>query len=172
MTPTSPRSTRSMRPATQEKIAMRAKETTLDALMAKMKIELRQSEVDTKSDPEELGYIGWGPRSGPTPPAAPRRTPPLRLYRTGQGQRRIRLEKPRSRRRRTRPQLPRRTPRRRQCRRPRRLASGRRRHLYRGPPARPAPRHPARISRPRHQPRRRRRPQRRAIGCFVTGIGI
>ena len=56
---------------TQEKIAMRAKETTLDALMAKMKIELRQSEVDTKSDPEELGYIGWGPRSGPTPQPPP-----------------------------------------------------------------------------------------------------
>ena len=113
---------------------MRAKETTLDALMAKMKIELRQSEVDTKERSRGTRLHRLGTQVRAHAPAAPRRTPPLRLHRTGQGHRRFRLEKPRSRRWRTRPQLPRRTPRRRQCRRPRRLASSRRRHVHRGPP--------------------------------------
>ncbi|MBW8002203.1 MAG: fibronectin type III domain-containing protein [Planctomycetes bacterium] len=56
-------------------VATEAKETQLAALEEFMRTELKKSELDVESDPEKLGYIGWGPKAAPgpsTPPGQPR----------------------------------------------------------------------------------------------------
>jgi len=56
-------------------IATEAKNTALDALEETMRAELKKSEVDVGNDGEKLEYIGWGPKSAPspsTPPGQPR----------------------------------------------------------------------------------------------------
>ncbi len=52
-------------------VATEAKETQLEALEEFMRTELKKSELDVNSDPEKLGYIGWGPKAPPTASTAP-----------------------------------------------------------------------------------------------------
>ncbi len=52
-------------------VATEAKETQLESMEDFMRIELKKSELDVNSDPEKLGYIGWGPKASPTASAAP-----------------------------------------------------------------------------------------------------
>jgi len=57
------------------RVATEAKNAALDVLKKTMQGELKKSEADTANDPEELEYIGWGPRVSPThaqPPGQPR----------------------------------------------------------------------------------------------------
>jgi len=56
-------------------VATEAKNIALDALEELMRDELKKSEVDVGNDGEKLEYIGWGPKSAPspsTPPGQPR----------------------------------------------------------------------------------------------------
>ncbi len=56
-------------------VATEAKNTVLDTLEETMRAELKKSEVDVGNDGEKLEYIGWGPKSAPspsTPPGQPR----------------------------------------------------------------------------------------------------
>jgi len=52
-------------------VATEAKNVVLDALEDVMRIELKKSEVDVGDDSEKLEYIGWGPKSAPSPSAPP-----------------------------------------------------------------------------------------------------
>ena len=52
-------------------VATEAKNTTLDALEDVMRAELKKSEVDVGNDGEKLEYIGWGPKSAPSPSTSP-----------------------------------------------------------------------------------------------------
>ena len=56
---------------TAAKKALEAKDTSKDFLQGVMKRQLRQSEVDTKNNPVDLGYIGWAPKAPPTPQPVP-----------------------------------------------------------------------------------------------------
>ena len=61
-------------------VATEAKNTVLDALEEVMRTELKKSEVDVGSDSEKLEYIGWGPKSTPSPtdpPGQPRNLDPV-----------------------------------------------------------------------------------------------
>ena len=49
-----------------EKIAAEAKAAAWQALVEEMTEQLRQSEVDTASDPVKLALIGWGPKAEAT----------------------------------------------------------------------------------------------------------
>lgn len=56
-------------------MATKAKKASLKRLEAFVKVQLRQSEVDTAGDPKMLNVIGWGPKAGPRsadPPGQPR----------------------------------------------------------------------------------------------------
>lgn len=56
------------------------KDVSLDGLEDKMKNEIKQSEVDTASDPENLELIGWGKKAPPSPsnpPGQPRALDPI-----------------------------------------------------------------------------------------------
>ena len=53
------------------KVATENKNQKLDAMIDLMKEDLKISEVDTDSDPEELAYIGWGTKNPKTPIEAP-----------------------------------------------------------------------------------------------------
>ena len=44
-------------------IATEAKQTALAQLHADIKRQLKQSQIDTAANPENLNYIGWGPRA-------------------------------------------------------------------------------------------------------------
>ena len=58
-----------------ERVQTVDKDEALDAMVALMKAELAQSEIDTADDPEMLNYIGWGPAKAPAKvkvPGAPR----------------------------------------------------------------------------------------------------
>ena len=44
-------------------VATETKQATLAQLQAEMKKQLKQSQVDTADNPENLEYIGWGPRT-------------------------------------------------------------------------------------------------------------
>ena len=44
-------------------IATEAKQTALAQLHAVIKRQLKQSQIDTAANPENLNYIGWGPRA-------------------------------------------------------------------------------------------------------------
>ena len=68
----------------QAQIATVTKDEKLDILTELMKNDLKLSEVDTTDDPERLTEIGWGPRSQPTPIAAP--GSPTELHPTAEGQ--------------------------------------------------------------------------------------
>ena len=60
-------------------VATESKDLKLDDLEAKMRDELKKSEVDVGSDSEKLEYIGWGPKAPPTPadpPGQPRNLDP------------------------------------------------------------------------------------------------
>ena len=52
-------------------VATEAKDAALEALTELMTTQLKQSEVDTKDDPEKLEFIGWGPKSAPHPADVP-----------------------------------------------------------------------------------------------------
>ena len=52
-------------------VATEAKDIALAALEEFMRTELKKSELDVESDPEKLGYIGWGPKAPPTSSTAP-----------------------------------------------------------------------------------------------------
>ncbi len=54
----------------QFRLATEDKDAKLELLVADMKKELTQSEVDTAADPAQLGLIGWGPKA-PAQPSAP-----------------------------------------------------------------------------------------------------
>jgi hypothetical protein len=68
----------------QAQIATVTKDEKLESLVELMKNDLKVSEVDTTADPEKLYEIGWGPRSQPTPIAAP--GSPTELHPTAEGQ--------------------------------------------------------------------------------------
>jgi len=53
------------------KLATEDKNDALDALIAFMKVQLVQAEVDTAARPTALALIGWGPDSGGGPIASP-----------------------------------------------------------------------------------------------------
>ena len=56
-------------------VATEAKNAVLATLEETMRAELKKSEVDVGNDGEKLEYIGWGPKSAPspsTPPGQPR----------------------------------------------------------------------------------------------------
>jgi len=59
----------------QAQLATESKDGALDGLEVCMKMQLKQSEVDTDDNPEQLELIGWGPKAPaqPTdPPGQPR----------------------------------------------------------------------------------------------------
>ncbi|MBP8131901.1 MAG: fibronectin type III domain-containing protein [Candidatus Hydrogenedentes bacterium] len=61
-------------------LATEAKDIALDALEGIMKVQLRQSEVDTADDAEKLELIGWGPKAPAqpsNPPGQPRNLDPV-----------------------------------------------------------------------------------------------
>ncbi|HOV76266.1 MAG TPA: fibronectin type III domain-containing protein [Candidatus Hydrogenedentes bacterium] len=61
-------------------LATEAKDGALDALEGIMKVQLRQSEVDTADDSEKLELIGWGPKAPAqpsNPPGQPRNLDPV-----------------------------------------------------------------------------------------------
>ncbi len=53
------------------RVATDEKDTSLAALVEKMKAELKKSEVDVGTDSEKLEYIGWGPKAPPSPADPP-----------------------------------------------------------------------------------------------------
>ncbi len=62
------------------RVATEDKNAALTALEAMMHTELKKSEVDVASDPEKLEYIGWGPRTPPSPidpPGPPQKLDPI-----------------------------------------------------------------------------------------------
>ena len=52
-------------------VATEQKDAALAALVEKMRAELKKSEVDVGGDSEKLEYIGWGPKSAPSPADPP-----------------------------------------------------------------------------------------------------
>ena len=57
------------------RMATKEKKASLKRLEAFVKVQLRQSEVDTAGDPQALHLIGWGPKAGSRtadPPGPPR----------------------------------------------------------------------------------------------------
>jgi len=61
-------------------LATEAKDGVLTTLEDLMKVQLRQSEVDTADDAEKLGLIGWGPKAPAqpsNPPGQPRNLDPV-----------------------------------------------------------------------------------------------
>jgi len=52
-------------------VATEAKDAALEALTEMMTTQLKQSEVDTKDDPEKLEFIGWSPKSPAQPVDVP-----------------------------------------------------------------------------------------------------
>jgi len=52
-------------------VATEQKDTALAALVEKMRDELKKSEVDVGDDSEKLEYIGWGPKTPPSPADPP-----------------------------------------------------------------------------------------------------
>ena len=64
----------------QAQLATESKDTALDGLEDGMKTQLKQSEVDTTADPEQLELIGWGkkaPAQPSDPPGQPRALDPV-----------------------------------------------------------------------------------------------
>jgi len=61
-------------------VATETKNVNLDLLEDKMKDEIKKSEVDVGIDSEKLEYIGWGPKTLPSPsdpPGQPRNLDPV-----------------------------------------------------------------------------------------------
>ena len=61
-------------------LATEGKDAALVSLEDLMKVQLRQSEVDTADDAEKLGLIGWGPKAPAqpsNPPGQPRNLDPV-----------------------------------------------------------------------------------------------
>ena len=61
-------------------LATESKDAALVSLEDLMKVQLRQSEVDTADDAEKLGLIGWGPKAPAqpsNPPGQPRNLDPV-----------------------------------------------------------------------------------------------
>ena len=52
-------------------VATEEKDAALAALVEKMRAELKKSEVDVGGDSEKLEYIGWGPKTLPSPADPP-----------------------------------------------------------------------------------------------------
>jgi len=69
----------------QAALATEDKDHKLDALEEVMRHELRKSEVDTVADPENLKFIGWGPKSAPSPSDPPGQPRKLEAVRQGHG---------------------------------------------------------------------------------------
>jgi len=65
-------------------IATEAKQQSVDALEDVMHLELRKSETDTAADPQNLTFIGWGPKSQPTPSERPGQPRSLESVKQGQ----------------------------------------------------------------------------------------
>lgn len=66
-------------------LATESKQQALTALQAEMKRQLKQSQVDTSDDPEELNYIGWGPRAAEQPLTTPGQPMALKSVSEGAG---------------------------------------------------------------------------------------
>ena len=69
----------------QAALATEDKDHKLDTLEDTMRHELRKSEVDTVADPENLKFIGWGPKSQPSPSDRPGQPRGLETVRQGHG---------------------------------------------------------------------------------------
>jgi len=65
--------------------ATEAKDIALEALVVKMQTELKQSEVDTSADPNQLEIIGWSAQQAPEPAAAPGQPRLLEITAEGRG---------------------------------------------------------------------------------------
>jgi len=77
-------------------IATETKSQKLEALVALMKDDLKLSEVDVSSDPVKLSEIGWGPKTPPTPIAAPGQPTNLVAILEGPGCLTLKWDKPAS----------------------------------------------------------------------------
>ena len=71
-------------------LATEAKQTALAQLQAVMRCQLKQSQVDTAADPENLNYIGWGPKATARSIEAPGQ--PMRLKSVDEGAGTLRIE--------------------------------------------------------------------------------
>lgn len=69
----------------QAVVATEDKDHKLDTLEEIMRHELRKSETDTTADPEKLRFIGWGPKSQPTPSDPPGQPRNLEAIHQGKG---------------------------------------------------------------------------------------
>jgi len=65
-------------------VATEAKQHSVDTLEDVMHLELRKSETDTAADPQNLTFIGWGPKSKPTPSDRPGQPRSLESVKQGQ----------------------------------------------------------------------------------------
>jgi len=66
-------------------VAMETKQHSVETLEDVMHLELRKSETDTAADPNNLTFIGWGPKSQPTPSDRPGQPRSLESISQGQG---------------------------------------------------------------------------------------
>lgn len=69
----------------QAAVATEDKDLKANTLQEVMRHELRKSETDTVADPEKLRYIGWGPKSQPTPSDPPGQPRGFESVRQGHG---------------------------------------------------------------------------------------
>jgi len=75
-------------------IATQAKQTAFERLQKTIKSQLKQSQVDTAGNPENLNYIGWGPRAVAHPVESPGQPMMLESVDEGAGTLTIRWKRP------------------------------------------------------------------------------